>query len=58
MKYSAMLKSNMNPRDRIRLQHLADALNAAIRFARAARFLADVVDRKYAFHRRDVRAPF
>ena len=24
----------MNPRDRIRLQHLADALNSAIRFAR------------------------
>ena len=24
----------MNPRDRVRLQHLADALNSAIRFAR------------------------
>jgi len=24
----------MNPRDRIRLQHLADALNSALRFAR------------------------
>jgi len=23
----------MNPRDRVRLQHLADALNSAIRFA-------------------------
>jgi len=27
-------RSNMNPRDRVRLQHLADALNSAIRFAR------------------------
>src|SRR5882724_12814835 len=34
MRCFARPRYNMNPRDRIRLQHLADALNSAIRFAR------------------------
>jgi uncharacterized protein len=34
MRSFARLRHNMKPRDRIRLQHLADALNSALRFAR------------------------
>src|SRR6516165_6066650 len=34
MRYCARPRCAMNPRDRVRLQHLFDALNSAINFAR------------------------
>src|SRR6516162_1048195 len=34
MRYCARPRCSMNPRDRVRLQHLFDALNSAINFAR------------------------